>query len=74
MSKTLPYEYIRRTYGVSPQPGARVRHTETGRLGTILRTPRSNQHHVSVKFDGDRFALPCHPMALDYSPKEEHAA
>jgi hypothetical protein len=70
----LPYDYIRRAYSVKPQPGSRVRHTETGRAGTIMRTPNSGAHHVSVKFDGDRFALPCHPLALDYAPAEERAA
>lgn len=68
------YSYVRRTYGVEPKAGARVRHTETGRFGTIARENPSQAHYVQVRFDGQRFALPCHPTALDYAPREASAA
>lgn len=60
------YEYVRRAYRVAPEVGARVRHNETGRAGTIAREDRSQSHYVQVRFDGDKHALPCHPIALDY--------
>lgn len=60
------YEYVRRAYRVAPEVGARVRHNETGRAGTIAREDRSQSHYVQVRFDGDRHAKPCHPTALDY--------
>lgn len=68
------YEYVRKTYGVNPVPGARVRFTETNRggqstLGTIARR-KSYDHHVYVLFDGEKHPMPCHPTSLDYSPKE----
>lgn len=64
------YAYVRRTYNVTPEVGARVRHTETGKLGTITREQPSMGHYVQVKFDGQKFSLPCHPTALDYTPVE----
>lgn len=70
----MGYDYIARTYGVRPLPGQRVRHQETGRFGTVRPVNASALHHVAVKFDGDRFALPCHPKALDYFPAEQVAA
>lgn len=64
------YEYVRCIYNVAPEVGARVRHTETGELGTIAREDPSMGHYVQVKFDGQKFSLPCHPTALDYTPVE----
>jgi hypothetical protein len=67
-----PYGYVRRTYGVDPVIGARVRHTELkgpGAFGTIAK-PGLAGHYVYVRFDGKKHADPCHPTALDYSPQE----
>jgi hypothetical protein len=65
------YDYVRRAYGVDPKVGARVRHTVTGKAGTIARENQSSGHYVQVLFDGKGFAMPCHPTELDYSPKED---
>lgn len=72
-----PHAYVRRAYGVTPEPGARVRFIETDRggrstFGTIARR-RSYDNHVYVLFDGERHPMPCHPTSLDYSPKEPAA-
>jgi hypothetical protein len=67
---TMSYDYIKRAYSVSPEVGARVRHTETNRNGVITREDRSQSHYVMVRFDGDKRSLPCHPTALDYSPPD----
>lgn len=64
------YQYVRRTYGVNPGIGQRVQHTVTHKLGTIAREDKSQGQYVQVRFDGQKFALPCHPTELDYSPKE----
>lgn len=61
------YDYVRRAYGVDPKVGARVRHTETGNFGVIARARLGEGHRVQVRFDGSRYALPCHPAALDYA-------
>lgn len=62
----MSYEYVRRTYGVNPVPGQRVRHQETGKLGVIVHENVSAAHYVHVRFDHLKFSLPCHPNALDY--------
>lgn len=66
----MQYDYVRRTYGVDPRVGARVRHTVTGQFGKIARESLSAGHYVQVRFDGAKYALPCHPTELDYSPTE----
>lgn len=63
------YAYIRRTYGVEPTPGRRVRHQITNRHGLIVR-PRGDPHYVQVRFDGQKHTVPCHPTELDYSAEE----
>lgn len=70
------YAYVRRYYGVDPVVGARVRHTEmTGprSFGVIAREDPSQGHRVMVRFDGQKFASPCHPTSLDYAPEAGHA-
>lgn len=67
----MAYDYVKRMYGVDPIVGARVRHTElqgARSFGTIAREKPALGHYVMVRFDGQNFALPCHPTALDYSP------
>lgn len=66
----MAYDYIKRTYGVEPKIGARVRHTETDKFGKITREKPSAAHYVNVMFDGRGFSVPCHPTALDYAPHE----
>jgi hypothetical protein len=60
------YDYIKRTYPVSPEVGSRVTHQVTKRSGTIARENVSQAHYVMVKFDGQKFSSPCHPTELDY--------
>lgn len=62
----MAYEYIKRTYAVTPEIGGRVRHHVTNKEGTIAREDRSASHYVQVRFDGDAHALPCHPTEMDY--------
>ena len=66
----MAYDYIKRTYTFQPQVGRRVKHTVTGKLGVISREDRSASHYVQVRFDGQRFALPCHPMELEYDGRQ----
>jgi len=70
----MAYDYVRRTYGVDPKVGARVRHTVTKQFGHIAREDRGQAHHVMVKFDGKGFSLPCHPTEIDYSPEAQPPA
>ena len=71
----MTYDYVRRTYGVDPVIGERVRHQVTKREGRIARESRSQGHYVMVRFDGRPFTLPCHPTELDYLGSEtpDHA-
>jgi hypothetical protein len=62
------YDYVRRSYGVDPVVGDRVRHIEIDREGTIARENPSQAHYVMVRLDGQKHASPCHPTALDYNP------
>lgn len=61
------YDYVRKTYGVDPRIGQRVRHTITGHLGTVV-ISRTSLHYVRVVFDGERRRAFCHPTELDYQP------
>lgn len=61
----MAYEYVKQAYGVNPEIGARVRHNEIDKHGVIVRR-KSYDQYVYVKFDGEKFAKPCHPTALDY--------
>ena len=63
----MAYEYVKQAYGVNPEIGARVRHNEIDKHGVIVRR-KSYDNYVYVKFDGEKFAKPCHPKALDYPP------
>ena len=65
-----PYSYIRRTYGVDPVIGSRVRHTVTEREGQIVR-PTGDPQYVRVRFDGDKHIMNAHPTELDYKPQEQ---
>lgn len=60
------YEYVKRSYGVNPEVGQRVRHTGINKWGTVARENRSQSHYVMVHFDSQRHASPCHPEALQY--------
>lgn len=62
----VPYEYIRRTYGVDPVSGHRVHHHVTKREGTIQPYAGGGSAYVHVCFDGDNHAVPCHPTEMDY--------
>jgi hypothetical protein len=70
----MAYEYVTRVYGVSPVVGQRVQHKETKRFGVVVREDRSRSHYVQVRFDGQNFALSCHPTALDYPNQPEGEA
>lgn len=70
----MAYEYVKRTYGVEPKIGARVRHTENEKTGVIVRPAASSDHYVFVRFDGQKHGSPCHPLALDYTPGGDHAS
>jgi hypothetical protein len=63
---TVSYDYIKRTYTFQPQVGKRVRHTVTGKLGTISQEGSSQGHYVQVRFDDCKFPRPCHPGELSY--------
>lgn len=69
----MAYEYVKRTYGVDPQIGGRVRLEHTGKEGAIA-ARSSYDAYVWVTFDGQNFASPCHPKSLEYLPAEAPAA
>ena len=62
----MAYEYIKRTYGVSPEPGKVAYHTVTKQWGVIKREKPSHGHYVQVQFEGEKHASPCHPTELQY--------
>lgn len=63
----MGYEYIAKTYGATFNIGDRVYHNEVKCAGTVMRVNKSCEHYVQVRFDGDRHASSCHPMALSRS-------
>ena len=60
------YDYIKRSYPFQPEVGKRVRHTVINQEGVIAREDRGQGNYVQVKFDGRKFAVPCHPGELVY--------
>jgi hypothetical protein len=70
----MAYDYIKRTYDVTPVVGGRVKHMVTGESGVIARESPGQAHYVRVKFDGKSFSLPCHPTELEYLTPEAVSA
>lgn len=64
----MTYDYVKRTYSVSPEVGQRVTHQVTKKSGEIRRENHSMSHYVMVRFDGQKHPSPCHPTELDYAP------
>ena len=67
------YDYVRQRYGVDPKLGQRARHTVTGKSGVVAREKPGVGHYVQIKFDGQKFALPCHPDELEFQPAAQTA-
>lgn len=65
--KESPYAYVNKAYGLAVKPGDRV--VMSGRHGVVVRKA-AYDHYVHVKFDGTKFDVPCHPMALMYAIPE----
>ncbi len=61
----MPYDYIQRAYGLTFKSGQQVKHTITGKSGTVKREDPGMGHYVMVQFDGARHARPCHPGELE---------
>ncbi len=61
----MSYDYIRSRFGVEVDINHLVRHTITGRIGTIMPENASAGHYVQVLFQGDKHMLPCHPQELE---------
>jgi hypothetical protein len=65
--KEAPYAYVNRAYGLNVKPGTRVvmaghRPTEEG----VVVRKASYDHYVHVRFNGQSFDVPVHPMDLTY--------
>lgn len=63
----MAYEYVKRYYGVPAEPGTRVlmpghRPTEEG----VIARKRCYDQYVHVRFDGQTFSVPVHPLDLVY--------
>jgi len=71
----MAYEYVKQYYGVPVEIGQRV--SMEGRrpeYGTVIRK-RSYDCYVHVRFDGQKFDVPVHPLDLKYlSPDEEEVS
>jgi hypothetical protein len=68
----MAYEYVKQYYGVPVEIGQRVS-MEGRRLeyGTVVRK-RAYDQYVHVRFDGQKFDVPVHPLDLKYlAPGEE---
>jgi hypothetical protein len=67
--KEEPYAYVRRFYGVNPVIGTRVALWVDGQQSTkqgVIVRKRAYDHYVHVKFDGQKFDVPVHPLELLY--------
>ncbi len=65
----MTYDYIKRVYSFQPEVGKHVRHTVTGKNGTITPDDPGQGHYVQVRFFGKAYSLPCHPEELVYEPE-----
>jgi hypothetical protein len=65
----IPYEYVKRTYGVNPVIGSKVALCTDGRTPTrrgVIVRKRCYDNYVRVRFDGQSFDSPVHPLDLLY--------
>lgn len=62
----MAYDYVKRTYNVSPVVGGLVFHKVTKKYGNVADEELSQGHYVQVRFKGTDFAVPCHPTELEY--------
>jgi len=60
----MPYDYIQQAYGLSFNPRMRVKHTVTKQYGEVRRQGNTSANYVSVRFDGEKHNVPCHPQEL----------
>jgi len=70
----MAYEYIERTYNVKPVVGQRVFHTVVEKYGVIAKEDHTAGHYVQVRFEGQKFASPCHPTELEYNVRDHRIA
>ena len=62
----MAYEYIKKAYGVQPEPGMLVTSIDGKKSGVIVRKRHYN-HYVRVRLDGrKRGDTPFHPLDLIY--------
>lgn len=54
-------DYVKEQYGVPVKRGMRVIHEGSHGVVTC-----GDGAHVRVRFDGEKFSRPCHPLSLDY--------
>ncbi|MEM1344818.1 MAG: hypothetical protein AAGI34_09595 [Pseudomonadota bacterium] len=66
----MAYDYIARRYGRRFQIGQRIRHTVTGREGTVTRR-RIDTHYLRVRFDGDRRPRNVYPPEAEILSEEK---
>jgi hypothetical protein len=60
----MAYDYIKKRYGLDFAVGMGVQHTVTKKFGKVAREAASQGHYVQVKFEGSKYAAPCHPEEL----------
>jgi hypothetical protein len=58
------YQYIKQRYGLKFAPKMRVQHTVTNKFGEVRPEEGLSSQYVSVRFDGLKHDLPCHPEEL----------
>ena len=59
----MSYEYIRNFHNIEITINHLVRHTVTGRFGTVM--PGRDGQYVLVLFMGDKRVMPCLPHELE---------
>lgn len=71
----MAYEYVKQYYGVPVEIGQRVSmEGHRPEHGTVVRK-RAYDMYVHVRFDGQKFDAPVHPLDLKYyTPDEEEVS
>ncbi len=65
----MSYDYVRKAYSVNPIVWQRATFISDNRNGVICRADKWFEQYVMVKFDGQKFSVPCHPTDLHYHSK-----
>ena len=65
----MAYDYIKRTYGRTFEPGQKVVFTEYNNKPGVVMRRQGDPQYVRVRFDDGKVG-DCHPMSVETAPNQ----